>query len=264
MSPSRDEQEHFLHVALAAAEKADGFIKDKTARGFTTKTKDDGSFVTNVDIGVERLIRRELERAFPGHDVTGEELGSSKNNSDYRWFIDPIDGTLSFKLGLPSYGTILFLCYKEQPIVAVISHPTLNRLYHAVLGHGAYRNGKRIRIKDVPLAQVKTEMVATGDLYAFRLASSVGKYKQLLKKHPLVRTIPDCVGHTLAAEGSVGAMVDYYLNYWDFAATKLLVGEAGGRFVITGTKKLPGNRLAYNMVCGKPRVVNWLLREVFA
>ncbi len=55
-------------------------------------------------------------------------------------------------------------------------------------------------------------------------------------------------------------MVDYYLNYWDFAATQLLIEEAGGRFVITGTQKLADGRLAYNMICGKPRVVDWLLK----
>ena len=154
-------------------------------------------------------------------------------------------------------------CGKARPIVSVIVHPSLNLTYHAVLGGGAYRNDEKIAIKDVSSRQVKTEMIATGDLYAFRLSNSLGKYRQLLRKHPLVRTIPDCVGHTLAAQGSVGAMVDYYLNYWDFAATQLLVGEAGGKFVITSTKKQASGNLAYNMICGKPRVVNWLLKEIF-
>ena len=192
--------------------------------------------------------------------ATGEELGSSNKDSDYRWWIDPIDGTLDFTLGFSSYGTIISLCYKDQPIVSVINHSSLNLLYHAVSGGGAHCNGSRVVIKDVEAKQVKDEMVTTGDIYAFRLANSVGRFKPLLDSHPLVRTIPGCFGHTLAVKGSVGAMVDYYLNYWDFAATQLLIEEAGGKFVITGTQKLGDGRSAYNMICGKPRVVNWLLR----
>ena len=71
MNPSRDEQEHFLHVALAAAEKADGFIKDKTARGFTTKTKDDGSFVTKprAVLSVERDVSGILKHIMSGKDL---------------------------------------------------------------------------------------------------------------------------------------------------------------------------------------------------
>jgi len=263
MRQSRDESARFLDVALAAVEKSDAFINDRVRRSFTAKTKEDGSSVTNVDTGVERLIRRALRKACPGHDITGEELGSTAKASDYRWFIDPIDGTLSFKLGLPSYGTIVFLCYQSLPIVAVVSQPALRRRYYALRGGGAYCNNKRIRISDVTPRQIDSELIATGDSYAFKLAHSLGKYQRLLKKHPLVRTIPDCVGHTYAAEGTVGAMVDYYLNYWDYAATELLVGEAGRRFEITGSNKLADGTTAYNMICGKPRIVDWLLNEVF-
>ena len=259
-TPLPNEKGQFLEVALLAAKKADIYIKDEIARGFTTKTKQDGSFVTNVDTGAEEIIRKEIERAFADHNITGEELGSSSKGSDYRWYIDPIDGTLDFTLGLPSYGTIICLCYKDQPIVSVINHPSLNLLYHAVMEGGAYCNGKKITLRDIPAKQVKEEMIATGDIYAFRLANSVSKFKLLLNKHPLVRTVPGCFGHTLAVNGSVGAMVDYYLNYWDFGATQLLVEEAGGKFVITGTQKLADGRSAYNMICGKRRVVNWLLK----
>jgi myo-inositol-1(or 4)-monophosphatase len=263
MRRSCDDAKSFLKVALAAIEKSDAFINDKVGQSFTTKTKKDGSFVTDIDTGVERLIVQALRNRYPDHDITGEELGSTAKDSDYRWFIDPIDGTLSFKLGLPSYGTILFLCYRSRPIVAVVSQPALRQRYYAVRGGGTYRNDERIRIRDVSAGQVSSELIATGDSYAFKHAHSLGKYRRLLKKHRFVRTIPDCVGHTCAADGTVGAMVDYYLNYWDYAATELLVGEAGGKFTITGSKQLADGRTAYNMICGKPRVVDWLLNEVF-
>ncbi len=204
MGPSRKEKESFLKVALSAARKTDSFIRKEVVCGFQTKTKDDGSFVTNVDTGVEEMIRADIKQAFPEHDVTGEELGRSSKDSDYRWWIDPIDGTLDFTFGFPSYGTIIFMCHKDRPIVSVINHPSLNLLYHAVSGGGAHCNGSRVVIKDIEAKQVKDEMVATGDIYAFRLANSIGKFKLLLDSHPLVRTIRGCFGHTLAVKGSVG------------------------------------------------------------
>lgn len=263
MDPSRDAKNGFLNVALDAVRKAETFVKIESVKGFTTTTKDDGSFVTTVDTGVEKLLVDELGKAFPDHDITGEELGGSDLDSDYRWYIDPIDGTLSFKLGLPYYGIILSLCYRGRPIVCVLSHPALGMTYHAVRGGGAFRNGDAIAIEDVAPKQVANEMIATGDRYAFRLSNALGRYDRLLKRHPLVRTIPDCLGHTLAAQGSVGAMVDYYLNYWDLAATELLVAEAGGKFVITGTQTRGNAGESYNMICGKPSVVDWLIEEIF-
>jgi fructose-1,6-bisphosphatase/inositol monophosphatase family enzyme len=77
MRRSRDDAKSFLKVALATIEKSDAFINDKVGRSFITKTKKDGSFITNVDTGVERLIRRLLRKTCPDHDITGEELGST-------------------------------------------------------------------------------------------------------------------------------------------------------------------------------------------
>lgn len=165
MRQSHDDSARFLDVALAAVEKSDAFINDRVRRPFTAKTKEDGSSVTKVDTGVERLIRRALRKACPGHDITGEELGSTAKASDYRWFIDPIDGTLSFKLGLPWYETIVFLCYQSLPLVAVVSQPALRRRYYALRGGGAYCNNKRIRISDVTPRQIDSELIATGDSY---------------------------------------------------------------------------------------------------
>ncbi|MBZ0269265.1 hypothetical protein K8I85_14015 [bacterium] len=259
---TRPNTTRYLRTALSAVAAADDLTRRMASRPFTAATKDDGSFVTSVDVAVEKLLRREIGRAFPDHAVTGEELGSA-GASDYRWFVDPIDGTLSFRFGLPFYGTILVLCRGEDPIVAVVSHPAWNVTYHAVRGGGAFRNGKVIAIRDVPASAVPGEIIGTGDRDQFRRSKALGRYDHLVRRHRIVRTIPDCVGHTLAAEGRIGAMVDYFLHRWDYAATELLVREAGGKFVLTGSRSLPDGGTAYDMICGKPRVVNWLRREIF-
>jgi histidinol-phosphatase len=263
MAAARGDAARFLPVALSAVAAAGDLTRRMVARGFTTGVKADGSFVTSVDTAVEKLIRREIGAAFPDHAVTGEEFGS-RGDAEYRWLVDPIDGTLAFRSGLPFYGTILVLCRGEEPIVAVIAHPAWDVTYHAVRGGGAFRNGRRIRLRDVSAAAVPGEIIGTGDRYQFRKSGALGRYERLVKRHRIVRTIPDCVGHTLAAEGRIGAMVDYFLHRWDHAGTELLIREAGGKFVLTGSRTLPDGAVAHDMICGKPRVVDWLCREFFA
>jgi len=252
-----------LRVALAAAEEAAALIRRRAARRFETRTKADGSFVTSVDTAAERLIVGRLRRAFPDHDVTGEEFGASDRSSAYRWFVDPIDGTLAFTLGLPFFGSILTLCRNGRPVVAVIALPMLDRTYHAVAGGGAWRSRTRLRLDAGPARPMRDELIATGDRDTFVRARALAKYERLVRSHALVRTIPDCVGHTLTVEGAAGAMVDYHLNYWDFAATELLIREAGGRFVVTGSRRLRDGRRVHDVVFGRRRVVAWLLRTHF-
>ena len=254
---------HHHQTALSITKRLLPLTKGSSREEMSVRVKEDGSYVTDLDTRLEGMIRKELSTAYPDHDITGEEFGASQGGSRFRWYVDPIDGTLSFKLGLPFYGTIITLCEDDRPVVAVISLPELDRIYHAWLGGGAFCNGEPISIVDVAPEGVADELIGTGDIYAFRLAGAELEYIDLLRKHRLLRTIPDCVGHAFAADGSLGAMVDYYLNRWDYLATELLVREAGGRFEVTGSTELEDGRTAYNIICGKPSVVGWLLREVF-
>ena len=145
------------------------------------------------------------------------------------------------------------------PLVGIIDHPGLDRCYWAAQGSGAFCNGERIRIIDLTSpAKLAKEIIATGDLKQFELSGTMSAYTNLLAQHELVRTIPDCVGHTLAAQGAVGAMIDFHVNAWDIAATQLIIEEAGGKFLVLKQFALPSGKLKYNIICGKPKVVAWL------
>ena len=80
-----------------------------------------------------------------------------------------------------------------------------------------------------------------------------------MARHPRVRTYPDGFGHTLVAEGSVGAMVDFGLRFWDLAATQVLIEEAGGRYEVVGEHPAIDGPPLYDVVFGKPAVVRWVL-----
>ena len=246
----------YLAFGLETLKKTRAFILDKCHTGFHVATKEDDTLVTEVDRETEQLIRREIEQRFPDHGIIGEEFGNTNESAEFRWYLDPIDGTLSFSHGIPLYGTLLALYQGETPLVGIIDHPGLGLCYYASKGQGAFCNGEKITLADT--SNLNEEIIATGDHWQFAKTGTLEAYKALLEQHKLVRTVPDCFGHTLAAKGAVGAMLDFHINIWDIAATKILIEEAGGTFLSLKKTELPDGRTKHNIICGKPKVVEWL------
>jgi fructose-1,6-bisphosphatase/inositol monophosphatase family enzyme len=114
---------HFLDFGLATIKKARAFIHEKSKKGFTVSIKSDDTVVTEVDRETEQLIRAEIEKKFPGHGIVGEEFGIRNEQAEFKWYLDPIDGTISFSHGIPLYGTILALHQGDTPLVGIIDHP---------------------------------------------------------------------------------------------------------------------------------------------
>ncbi len=249
----------FLRAAHRVVDGSRRVILRAAARGFTTRAKPDKSFVTDADLAAEKVLRAAIARRFPDHGILGEEFERVRPEAEFQWIIDPIDGTLSFTRGIPLYGTILALHRRGKPVLGIIDHPALGLRYAAAAGLGARRNGKPLRLRDdgTPAAG---EIIATGDRMHFLKVGSGPAFDRLLKGHPQVRTYADCFGHALAAEGAVGAMVDYGIRIWDMAATQVIIEEAGGKFELVS--RLPDGKGGhfYNIVCGKPRVVKRLRR----
>lgn len=259
MIPAVSERRRYYRAALRFAWLSRAVIRRGRARGFHTRLKADDSFVTDVDLAVERALRAAIRRAFPSHGIFGEELPPVNPVADYQWILDPIDGTTSFKNGIPFYGTIIGLHYRGQPLVGVIDMPGLDRCYSAGHGLGAWCDGRRLRVRDVAPTGVRREVVSAGDRARFVLCGAGGAFDRLLREYPNARGYVDCIAHVFAAEGLVGAAVDYGVKLWDIAATELLIREAGGRYVETFRSRGPEPRL-YGIICGKPTLVRRLER----
>ncbi|OGJ50958.1 hypothetical protein A2307_00980 [Candidatus Peregrinibacteria bacterium RIFOXYB2_FULL_33_20] len=251
----------YLEFGLETIKKTRAFILEKCRTGFSVSTKTDNTLVTEADRETEKLIRNEIEQKFPTHGIIGEEFGVNNENAEFKWYLDPIDGTISFSHGIPLYGTIMALYQGDTPLVGIIDHPGLELCYYASQGHGTFCNGTKLTIKDT-LDNFDKEIIATGDRNQFEKSGTTKPYKELLEKHEFVRTIPDCFGHTLAAKGAVGAMIDFHINAWDIAATKIIIEEAGGKFLLLKKSQLPNGKVKHNIICGKPKVVDWL-DEIF-
>jgi len=250
--------ERFLSVALAITDESRALVRAALDRGFAHRHKADRTFVTDVDLAVEDRIRERLASAFPDHAVLGEERPDRRGGSDFEWVVDPIDGTLSLRHRVPLYGTILALRHRGAPVVGVIDLPGLERRYHAAAGLGAFRGRDRLRL--VEPESVDEEIVAIGDRRQFVAIGKLDVFERILAAHPVVRTYADCFGHALAIEGSVGAMVDFGLRVWDIAASEVLVREAGGRFVEIARRATPEGATTYDVLFGKPAVVERLLK----
>jgi fructose-1,6-bisphosphatase/inositol monophosphatase family enzyme len=252
----------FYRAALRFARLARRVSRRGIAAGFRTRLKRDASFVTDVDLAVERALRAAIGRAFPTHGVLGEELSPTRPDAEFQWILDPIDGTTSLKNGIPFYGTIIALHQRGRPLVGVIDLPALDRCYSAAVGLGAWRDGRRLRVRDATHGALPREVISVGDRSRFVQCRAAAGFDRLMREHGQVRGYIDCIAHAFAAEGLIGAAVDYGVKLWDIGATRVLVEEAGGRYVCTYRSRRADPAL-YGIICGKPSVVRWLRRRYF-
>lgn len=111
--------------------------------------KDVRDVATNVDIEVERFILDSIRSKYPNHSIFSEEEGLIGPKSDYKWVVDPLDGTKQYVRDLPYFSSNLCLTFEEKPIVSAVYFPLFNRLYSAALGLGAYVNGRQTNLSVV-------------------------------------------------------------------------------------------------------------------
>jgi len=223
--------------------------------------KADNSFVTRADKETEAFIRERLLHHFPSHSILGEEFPSVEKDSPYLWVIDPIDGTHSFKHDIPLYGTMVCLLENGKPVVSIVDLPGIDRSYAAAKHGGTTCNGSPIQVQDLgPQELIADEVISMGERLQFVKGDRVDVFDALMQNHDHTRTYCDCFGHMLAAEGAVGAMVDFNIRIWDCMASVLLVEEAGGKALCVG-KRPDGDRFRYDWVYGKPAVVNWICKN---
>lgn len=223
-------EKNFLKIAKQAASAA-GKIITKYSGNFGAKTikgGDKSNFATKADLEAEKIIIDILMKAFPTHSVIAEESGRDNKYSEYRWVIDPLDGTISFASGIPTYGVSIGLLKDNKPILGVINHVSDNNLYWAEVGKGAYLNGKKIAVSQIKILEESSIGLDFG-----HKNSRQGKIDAYVT--PLVNKIsyPYCFGSSVTTEAMVAAgQLEAYINQawiWDFVAGTVIVREAGGK-----------------------------------
>lgn len=187
--------------------------------------KSDGSEVTETDVEVEKALQAEMAQRFPGMRVYGEETGYEQHMSGAFWLVDPIDGTKSFIANIPTFTSMAVLIQGDQAVACVIYNPSTDEMYSAQKDKGAFKNGKRLTLKNVPLAPLadcKEEFVAPLNAL-LRPKSVAGAVVPAGCGH----------GHALVADGRRAARFSMHSRGYthDYAPGALLVREAGGAII---------------------------------
>lgn len=231
-----------LELAIAAARHPAEFILSGfRSDSLSAECKSDGSPVTHYDREAERRVRAFLAEHQPQNwPLLGEEMGGETGASRYRWVLDPIDGTLAFTRGLPTFGTLLAFedVVERRALVGVIHLPALGETYSAARGLGAWCNGKRIAC--APPRPFRDCVMSVPAEHHFRLAGIAESHEELRAQAPHLRCFADCWAHAMVARGSLDAVVEFRLSRWDIAASEVLIEESGGRALIREAPHAPG------------------------
>jgi myo-inositol-1(or 4)-monophosphatase len=229
------DKEKYIEVAISAAKEAGKVHKKYFNRNVQAKEKT-ASFdlVTVADLEAEKAIVSVVRKYFPGHNFLAEENKYEETGSEYTWVIDPLDGTNNFACGLPIFCVSIAIARNKEVCAGVIYDPTRDELFYARKHHGAFLNGKRIRVSS---AKKLTESLLTTGFYYDRgkdMIENLEKIKQFFLKDivGIRRLGAAALDLSYVACGRISGFWEFTLSPWDFAAGKLLVEEAGGK--VTG------------------------------
>jgi myo-inositol-1(or 4)-monophosphatase len=227
----------FAAPASAIALEAGALLRDYYSRGVTTEYKSDVDLVTEADRASEKLIVERLHALFPGHGVYGEEGTRSNIDREYRWYIDPLDGTTNFahsfpvfcvSMGLERRAPSLAASQDGELIAGIVYDPLRDELFTTERGKGAYLNGARIHVSRI--ADLAEALLATGFPSRKRHDNpNIHFYQEFtLRSHGVRRAGSAALDLAYTACGRVDAYWEFNLNPWDTSAGALLVLEAGG------------------------------------
>jgi myo-inositol-1(or 4)-monophosphatase len=192
--------------------------------------KGPGDYVTASDKKVEEILINELRIARPNYSILSEEIGLIKNSEEFKWVIDPIDGTTNFLHGIPHFGISIGLEQKNEIICGIIYDPIKDEMFLAEKGNGAYLNNQRLRVS--ARSKLKDCIIFTGGPRkdAQNRELSLEEYKKFSSSvdTPILKTGSAALDMAYVAAGRSDGFWHRQLNYWDIAAGIIIVKEAGG------------------------------------
>ena len=217
----------YLETAVDIAKEAGAILIRHLGVGY--ELKGDFDLVTEADRASERLVVERLRSHYPAHAIVAEEGGNHESNSDYCWYVDPLDGTTNFAHGFPMFNVTMGLARAGHLIAGVIFDPLRQEMFSAERGGGAFLNNHRIRVSKAP--RLEDCLVATGFPSKRRhLNVNIHFYHQLaMATHGVRRAGSAALDLAYVACGRLDAFWEFGLNPWDMAAGTLLIEEAGGR-----------------------------------
>jgi myo-inositol-1(or 4)-monophosphatase len=204
-------------------------------RGFRRLKKDQvklkgaGDFVTELDHRSEEAVIRRIRRSFPGHVIQAEESGVAEGESDYRWYIDPLDGTNNYVHGIPVYSVSIAVSRDNEMVAGVVFDPAHQEMFWAVKGEGAFLNGNPIHVSRKEI--LGESFLASGFPWRSKqyLELYLDSFRVLFSGSAGVRRMGSAaIDLSYTACGRFDGFWEMKLKPWDIAAGVLIVREAGG------------------------------------
>jgi myo-inositol-1(or 4)-monophosphatase len=219
----------YLETAVEIAREAGTMLARHFERRIPYEIKGEFDLVTEADRASERLIVERLRTHFPSHTVVAEEGGGHQSASEYRWFVDPLDGTTNFAHTFPMFNVTMGLARGNEVIAGVIYDPIRDEMFSAERGAGAYLNHRRIHVSSA--RRLADSLASTGFPSRKRHHNvNIHFYYQLaMASHGVRRTGSAAIDLAYVACGRLDFFWEFGLKPWDMAAGTLLVEEAGGR-----------------------------------
>jgi inositol-phosphate phosphatase / L-galactose 1-phosphate phosphatase / histidinol-phosphatase len=215
----------FIPLALALADAAGEAIRPFFRQPLAVYDKADLSPVTAADRAAEAAMRLLIERHFPDHGIIGEEFGRVRDDAEFVWVLDPIDGTKSFISGVPLFGTLIALTHDRRPILGIINQPISRERWVGAVGRRTTLNGATLRCRDCPGLAAATLFATSPDMFKAGDAAAFSRLSQAVK---LTRFGADCYAYGLLAAGFIDLVLEASLKPYDFCAMVPIVTGAGG------------------------------------
>jgi myo-inositol-1(or 4)-monophosphatase len=233
----------YLEASVEIAREAGKVLREELDRPPDIAYKGDFDLVTQADRRSERVIVERLQRYFPGHAIAAEEGTGTDSDSEYRWHVDPLDGTTNFAHGYPCFCVSMALARKGELLLGVIYNPVYDELFAAARGEGATFNGKKIHCSKI--GALKNSLLCTGFPNHKRESHpNIYYYWDFtLRSHGVRRDGSAALDLAYVAAGRFDGFWEFGLKPWDTAAGVVLVEEAEGIISdLEGQPYVPGGK----------------------
>lgn len=197
--------------------------------GIAIDRKADESPVTVADRESEAYLRAAITARYPDHALLGEEEGATGSvDAEWRWIIDPIDGTKSFVRGVPLYGVLIGVLQREVPMIGVVNMPALGEIVYGRAGSGLLV--ERATVPGFIHTHPARGAAGWNRAHGYEHYGKHAPFQRLLGQVGLFRTWGDCYAYVLVATGRADVAIDPQMNIWDAAALLPILQEAGGTY----------------------------------
>ena len=223
-----------LNFAIQTAQDAGRILAERFGRLIRIDHKGDIDLVTEADLAAEHLIVERIRSYYPRHAILAEESGSSATlyegqEGQWRWIIDPLDGTTNYAHGYPCFCVSIALEHAGQLVIGVIHNPLRDETFAAERGSGATLNGRRMRVSET--SDLNQALISTGFPYDVRVRSDFARHftNFIMHAQAVRRDGSAALDLAYVACGRFDGFWEEGLRPWDVAAGAVLIEEAGGR-----------------------------------